>query len=369
MQNIMKNRQRILALDVTRGLCVLLMVCVHTLWMYGTLETQSSSWVGIVLHLLGKGTAAFLVLMGISLIFSRDQSLFAGLKRGVFLLLTGYLLNTFKFIIPTFLFGTTPESFIEAYGWHSPLNFGQYLYLLLTGDILQLAGCSMILIALLRHWTTNKYSYLTAALLFIVLSKELSGIRMGVGGIDYILDLLWGARFNVYFPVFPWISCILFGMFMGTYLMEIEFNHRLWFKRIALMGVAMVLIGTSLMYTNLSYHFNDFFHIGPGGILYLLGLNAIGLWAIFIWTENSGTSRLFSVFIYCSQRVTSMYFIQWTLICWGMGIIGYQTLSSVQVLAMLPVTLLSTFVTQYLLDEIKKLWSQKRWVGAVNKVS
>ena len=72
---------RILEIDFGRGLAVFLMMIVHTLWMYGDAATQSESWLGIAIHIIGKGTAAFLVAMGISVVVCKPQPFITSAKR------------------------------------------------------------------------------------------------------------------------------------------------------------------------------------------------------------------------------------------------------------------------------------------------
>lgn len=350
VQQLQSHPDRILTLDIGRGLAVIVMVMVHTLWMYGSQETQSQSVVGGILHLLGKGTAAFLVLMGFSMALSSRQSSLLILQRGVLLLLAGYGLNAIKFIVPIALFGTMPTSFTEAYGWQAPLSTAHYTYLLLTGDILQMAGTSLLLIALVRRWLNNSYSLFFLIFIVTCLSTEIRGWQPGVNGLDYVADLLWGADYNVYFPVFPWMACILTGLFFGNLFVRWRRDEARTFRVMALSGIVLVTIGLLTIYWDAEYHFNDFFHLGPGGVFYLLGLNGIAIWIIYRVMQAFSFGYISQFLIWCSARVTSLYAIQWTLVCWGMGIIGFQTLSPLQLTLMLPVMLAITFITQHLLE-------------------
>jgi len=54
---------------------------------------------------------------------------------------------------------------------------------------------------------------------------------------------------------------------------------------------------------------------------------------------------------WCSVRVTSLYVLQWTLVCWGMGVIGFKTLSPEQLMLMLPIMIVLTLTVQYLLEK------------------
>ncbi|WP_299004219.1 heparan-alpha-glucosaminide N-acetyltransferase domain-containing protein [uncultured Shewanella sp.] len=344
--------KRLQAIDVARGLSVIIMIMVHTLWMYGDVATQGETLFGTIIHILGKGTAAFLVAMGISYVLSRDQSIIGTLKRGFYTLGLGYMMNALKFVVPISVFNTMPENFIEAYAWSSPLSLSQLHYLFLTGDILQLAGLSLIFIAFIGHFIKNKWGVFALGLIMIFSSKLVSGLRLDIPGVDYFLDLLWGNQYNVYFPLFPWMACILFGLFIGMAYKEREYDQVFLYRSLRLSGIAMMLIGAGLCFYDFNYHFADFFHLGPGGAIYLMGFTAFAYWGIDWIIRHTKPNRFYALLQYCSQRVTSMYIIQWVLICWGMGVFGYQTFSTLGVIALIPLFIVLTFLVQYVKDKM-----------------
>ena len=341
---------RLAALDFGRGLAVFLMMLVHTLWMYADKTTQSESLLGYAIHFIGKGTPSFLLIMGVSFMLSQRQSLGSALKRGVLILIFAFGMNLLKFVVPISVFGTMPQAFIEAYGWSAPLNFSQLLYLTLTGDILQLAGVSLFLLALIRHYIRNKYLILLLAVTILSVSREVSGYRPGIEGLDYLSDLFFSASYQIYFPVFPWISFILFGMFMGIIIKEQGGNPASLYKSLPWASALTLIVGGGLCYLNFDYHFGNFFHLGPGGVIYLLGINLALLWIIQQIVKSGMTHWGIDLLYYCSERVTSMYIIQWVLICWGMGIIGFQSLDALATVAMMPVVVILSLAVQKALD-------------------
>jgi len=351
---------RIPEVDFGRGLAVFLMMLVHTLWMYGDTFTQQESTLGHIIHFVGKGTAAFLLFMGMSFILSKNQSTKAAIFRGLFILSFAYMMNFLKFIVPLEIFGTMPEAFVNAYGWQSPLTAAQLGYIFLTGDILQMAGIALFLVAIIRHYIKNKWGYLAIGLLIAAVSRQTSGYQPGIEGLNYIARLFFSDHYQVYFPVFPWMSFILFGMFLGKLVSEHKEEPHFMFNKLPLIASVALLMGGGLCAWNFQYHFGNFFHLGPGGTLYLLGVN---LWLMFLVHKvvKSNKNNIVTRFFYfCSARVTSMYIIQWTLICWGMGIIGFQTLSAGQTLAMMPVVVLCTVLTQILKDKIELAITQRK---------
>ncbi len=357
------NTHRLAALDFGRGLAVFLMMLVHTLWMYADKTTQGESLLGYVVHFIGKGTASFLIIMGMSFMLSSRQSLSSALKRGMLILLFAFFMNLLKFVVPISVFGTMPQEFIAAYGWSSPLNLSQLLYLTLTGDILQLAGVSLFFLALIRHYVKNKYGILFIAIAILAVSREVSGYRVGIEGLDYLCDLLFSANYHIYFPVFPWISFILFGMFMGMLIKEQDGNPGKLYKKLPWASALTMMIGGSLCYLNFDYHFGNFFHLGPGGVIYLLGINLGLLWIIHLIVNSGASNWMMDGLYYLSKRVTSMYIIQWVLVCWGMGVVGFQSLNTLETLAMMPVIVALSISVQKALDWAMTFRASQRLVA------
>ncbi|MEM6532146.1 MAG: heparan-alpha-glucosaminide N-acetyltransferase domain-containing protein [Myxococcota bacterium] len=337
----MSSKKRYAAVDHARGMAVVLMVLVHTLWIYGSDYTQTESFFGHFVHFVGRGTPMFLVAMGFSFILSSRQSFTSSALRGVILLAAGFVMNALKFLVP-YAFGFLPASFLAAYGWEAPLTGEQLLYLLATGDILQLAGLSLILMGAIRAVTDRVDLTMAAAVVVAIAGGWLRGLRPGIPGLDYAADLLWGAEWNVYFPVFPWAAVIIFGMALGRAQTKAE-DDTVVFRRMFPLGLVLALVGGALCYYDPEFHINDFFHLGPGGAIHLMGIGALLMWLSHVMTNalshRFGWRQLCVLLKHASRRVTTLYVIQWVMICWGMAIIGYKTLSPLQVALLFPVIL------------------------------
>lgn len=341
-------KSRVFIIDLARGLAVFFMICVHTLWMLGSHQLQTETGFGHWVHLMGQGASAFLITMGFSFMVTPDRRLSRAFERGVFILLVAYLMNALKFLVPIYVFGTMPEAFIAAYGWQSPISPGQAAYLLGTGDILQMAGVSLFLIGLARRFVPNKYGILALMLASVGVSALVRGTRVGHPAPDYVLDVLWGTQWNVYFPVFPWIAHILAGMFLGSVYLEHDRDERVLMRAVGGLGLVLLVAGWTVSRNDWAYHFNDFFHTGPGGTLYLIGralcvfyvaARLLALRPLPAWFR-AGVNHL-------SAHVTTLYVVQWTLICWAMGIVGYQTLGLAQTVALMPVMIVATLIADY----------------------
>ncbi|WP_343697863.1 heparan-alpha-glucosaminide N-acetyltransferase domain-containing protein [Flavobacterium sp.] len=354
-----QQKKRVLAIDIARGMSVIFMMMIHTMLIYGTIETQTKTVLGEIILWLGRGTTMFLVSMGISFVLSRRQTFTAVCKRALYILAIGYGMNFLKFLVPEFVFGGLPEAFVSAYDLKSgTLETG--IFFLLLGDILQLAGLTLFIMGLINHYSKSKYVPLIVALAIIAVSKELSGFRVGIVGLDYICDLFFSNQFNVYFPVFPWSAFILIGMFLGRWYKELNENQEVFFKKMLLVGLGFMAVGGILNFSNPEYHFGDYYHLGPGGSILLLGVNLVFYWfinlVVNLFKENN---KVFKLLIFCSKHVTSLYVIQWVLINWGMYVLGFWQHDQWFVLCLFPVVISLSICVQLVYNVIKVLLKAK----------
>ena len=345
---------RIRAVDFARGLSVLLMILIHTMLIYGSIHTQTKTVAGDIALWLGRGTPMFLVTMGISFVLSRRQTFMAVCKRAVYILSVGYGMNLLKFLIPEYVFGGLPEAFVKAYGLTSQ-TVESAVFFLLLGDILQLAGMTLFIMAVINHYSKNKYAPLIIALAIVAVSKELSGFRFNISIIDYLCDLLFSNQFNVYFPVFPWSAFILIGMFLGRWFKEMNEDQNVFFRKLAILGIGFLAVGGIFNFIDPEYHFGDYYHLGPGGCILLIGVNLLFLWMTnFFVSFIDDTNSVFRFLSFCSKNVTSMYVIQWTLINWGMYLFGFWEHDSLTVLLLVPLMISLTVLVQKGWISIKK---------------
>jgi uncharacterized membrane protein len=341
--------ERIQAVDIGRGLAVMVMVCVHVMWMYASVDTQGNTWLGQLLHTLGKGTAAFLLFMGMSLQLAKAKNSSAHLLRALQLIALGYVMNALKFLLPLHL-GWLPAEFVAAYGWQAPLSSGQQLYLLSTGDILQLAGLTLALYAVLQRVIKNAFGWLTVGLLIMLATPWL---RELIGAEHYAVKLIAGQDYQVYFPMLPWASFIFFGAALGHWW---KTQPSQCVKALPWLGAISMAIGFALYQHNSELHMGNFFHHGPGGTLYLLGITLLALWLIQCTLRWQYPPKLMAAWRYCSERVTSLYVIQWVLICWGMGLVGFQTQSVAGTLVLIIPAWAATLCVQMLYEQKERLW-------------
>lgn len=344
-----EENERILTIDFVRGISVLLMIPVHCMIIYSDTDTWKNSILGKIIQVIECGSPMFLIAMGISFAFSKRQDFKTMIIRGLTILGIGYLLNGVRFLIPMVFFGGLPELFLTANDrvQGDPANF---IYFLLLGDIFQLAGLSVLFMTGMMQLTKNKNMYLILGLIIVALSRKFSGFRVEIIGFDYICDLLWGNQYNVYFPIFPWMSFILLGLFFGIGYREEKNNVVFVYKKMVYYSIGFIVLGLLLCMYNYEYHFGDYYHLGPGGSIMLMGIDLLLIWISHLFVKYSKPNKLYKLFYYSSKNVSSFYVIQWILISWGMVLFGYSNRQTISLLFLIVSITLLTFVLLQIKD-------------------
>ena len=333
---------RIRAFDLARGLAVLFMVLVHVLGHYGN-DAAWGSPAGQALIFLGGPTAApvFMFLMGASLAFSRRSTPRAIAARGLWLLGLAYTLNVLR--------GVLPASLGLATGYVTEAQIAPYTpaALMTLVDIHQMAGLALLVLSGLT-WLAAAARVplavlgLGVAVVVGLVSPLLWGTMSGRPAVDLGLALLWGADWNVFFPLFPWLVYPLVGFAYGR-LAAARSDPRRFVRRVGVLGVAIGLAGLALgSVTQPVVTVEDYWRQGPSVLLSILGLVLTWLALADLVADRLGNARAGRVLYGWSRRVTSMYCIHWILIGWGVGLVGHRLLDLPAVLAAMLVVLVAT---------------------------
>lgn len=351
--------KRIEAIDICRGLAVIFMVLVHTHYMYSDQATREDSLFGTLVWAVALGAPVFLFAMGLSFTFSRNQSLASAIKRGLLLLGFGFAANFIWFAAPL-LAGVLPEDFIIANHWNTALSTELIIRIIGTGDILHLAGLSLIIMGLIRSLTRSALAVFSVSIFMAILSGFIQGYRPGIPGLDYLCDLLWGIEWNVYFPVVPWASSILMGMAFGLYIKQLKGNTDQAFKYMLPIGLVGAAIGGALCAYNPELHFRDFFHAGPGITLTLLGLTCVIYWLAYKFQTPLATSKLGRFAIHCSRRVTSIYILHMLLLSWLLSLLGFKQHQALFTVVFSCAILAATLAADVIYRKLASLLSRQR---------
>jgi uncharacterized membrane protein len=328
---VTKQNNRLLSIDLARGLAVFFMIAVHTLEVFANQEVKNSVF-GQIIEFLGGPPAApvFMTLMGFSFIYSTKSELKPKLFRGFKIFLTGYLLNILRGVIPFSLASYLNMDIAKAF----PIGKLNEWTILTIVDILQFAGIALMIMAVIQAFKINKYLILLSAFLISMISPFLWGIKIDIPIIDQVLELFWGDQpiefsfiaNKIAFPVFPWLTFPLLGMFLGETVKNSTDAH-ITFNYLGIAGIVVVLIGGAISYNNFTYHFNDYYHSRQGGMVFMCGFVLFWLYLTKLIFDKVPANSFFDLLFTWSKGVTNIYFVQWITIMWSIAIFGINSSS------------------------------------------
>jgi uncharacterized membrane protein len=326
----MQRRERVVFLDLARGLAIFFMILQHAMIVYEVSGGEKSA-LGRIVLLFGTAPAApvFLLVMGIFLARS-ERGLPYAVRRGIQLLVLGYLLNLLRFTVPVLITG---ERLTMVDGANSPAA------LFWAVDILQMAGLSFALLGVLKVCLPFRWAWIVLAAGVAILSPLLSGR----GGQNVPVNLLWGTGENVFFPLFPWIVYPLVGMTYSSFVLETA-DRRRTMKRTALAGLLLCFAGLGALFVpeDAVFALGNYFRSGLGIHLVVLGL--VFMWLALCWVvaQKHGSGRIAGLLCFWSRNVTVAYFVQWVLIGWGIVLFGANRHGSLAALGLGVAALLLT---------------------------
>ena len=311
---------RVKEMDIARGLTVFIMPAVHVLMINADPATQVSlagKFFGFLAE--GPGAQLFMLLMGLSLTLSKKKKPGRLLKKIILLFAAGYLLNFLKFDLPL-LAGTMPGAFLKDLQL-SP-GTGALIQLFLLGDILQFAAIGLLLSWLIYQLPRYPFWALVTAAIVIAVSPVTPRHLSTCIILGHVTNLLFGYNRFVYFPVFPWLCYPLTGLFLGHYLLKSP--H--FYSGCCIAGIVLIITGKLICLFFPGPDCDNFYRTGIGGSLYHVGFVLVWLFLIHLVVCYLPANHFCKFLEWLSRQITVVYFIQWILIFWLTGILGYHTL-------------------------------------------
>lgn len=335
------NTGRQFAVDIARGLAVLFMIWVHVLEIYADVDVQDSFFGGLIEFFGGPPAApVFMLLMGVSIAYSQKNKPGQLMRRGLMIMLLGYALNFLRESVPLYIgleWGDITRPDLLPYTFET---------LLLQVDILQFAGLALIFLGLLAALRIPRWAYLPPALAFALINPFVWHAQAGDSIGEYLLQLLWGQEYYVYFPFFTWIFYPLVGVVAGDLLIRAK-NKRTFYQGIFCVGLLILLVGILILLTNPEFHLGDYYRHAIGGNLWMTGFVLVW-WASIFFAANrfAMPKALQNRVTFWSKNVTVLYFIHWVIIGWGVLVLGYENIYFVgTILLMALFTILSDRLT------------------------
>jgi uncharacterized membrane protein len=194
-------------------------------------------------------------------------------------------------------------------------------------DILPLAGLSLISLALIQKFASNKYwVYFVLAIAIAALSQIFDPLQFENNTLKYILAFLVGGTSWSYFPLIPWLAYPLLGY--GFKILADQFNIEIHLKTIG-SKIAFGLVGLLLLFTgnfgiNTAINLTEYYH--HNFIFFLWTSAFIGFWIyiLFLLYKVAKNSIFFIYLRFLGKNVTAIYVFQW-LIIGNLATVLYKT--------------------------------------------
>lgn len=336
--------------DLLKGVAVVLMIQVHLMEQFATLDLSQST-IGKVALFLGGPPAApvFLAVMDFFLARSR-KTLLQHIRRGLLLILGGITLNL----------GLNANLLYSIGQGRSQLDPLAFVF---GADILPLAGLSVIVIALLRKvLESNVPSYFVASLIIAFVTPLLASLSTNPSLI-YIVPFLWGNQWWSYFPLFPWLAYSLVGVALGT---SPRVHHVFESLSPRERTLVSLVLGSALLIASpfAAGSITDlprYYHHDALIFLWISGFLALWLFA-FSKLESALRNSAFCRYLkWLGRNVTSAYVFQW-LIIGNLATELYRTQSLAQVLVWFVTVLVAASLLVLLFG-----WAKARFIAAVKQ--
>jgi len=201
-------------IDLVKAYSIFMMILTHCIdELYVGYEDDPVSY--IINDILAGtiGAQAFMICMGIGVVYSRSVSAKEYAKRGVGLLMTGQLLNIFRYAIPGLL-----DYFLTG----DSVSRGM-VFLVFSSDIMQFAGLFFIALGLLRLLKLKPWQVFGVSLAINLIGTFLNlKIHTGHYPLDQLFGLFIMTESESYFPFFNWFIYPAFGMLFGDILKHVK---------------------------------------------------------------------------------------------------------------------------------------------------
>jgi uncharacterized membrane protein len=300
--------KRVIALDLTRFLAMVMMIQGHTIAALVSPEHFDSSvfpfnfW-----HFLRGFTApVFLLVSGASNVFANKRLEDGTIPRAtnkkrirmaVIIVLIGYL-----YLFPANRLFDLP--FIEPQYW---IPFFQV-------NILQLIGVSLLMLLLVFNLTKNDRQLRKVSLIIAISITLLSPLVHQVNWFNYLLEP-FGAYLSFehgsIFSIFPYTAFLFYGVVLGTYLKGKTASERntILVKYCAIAGVGFLVLQYPLewIYELIPFGINSVAKVNAGFVSMQLGCVLLGVSALTIL--YAFTTKLSKLYILFGQRALYIYII------------------------------------------------------------
>ncbi|ADL53181.1 acyltransferase family protein [Clostridium cellulovorans] len=320
------NTERQTELDILKGFSILFMVLVHCFEEFSTwpLAPKTSTY---VIEFLGSPPSApvFMFLLGLGIVYSRNNDAKALFKRGLYLFLFAYALNFFRDFLPNIIVYITTGN-IEDYTEAVELFWGV--------DILQFAGIAFMFFGITKKYRFRNLYYLLASIVFAGLNLVLAGACTGNHVIDSLLGLLWSTNKDSWFPFLTWIIYPVFGYLFGQLLIYCKDKQVLYKLSFYVSFAVLILFAEYSYLKGVDFGAVDglfqegYYHHDIIGNITILAF--VICWASTVYFITPHIPYIIKrALVRWSKNVTEIYCIHWMIISWSLIVLPTLSLPAI----------------------------------------
>ena len=345
---VLKDRKdRIFEVDAVKFMAIFYMICEHVYERFGSFDyfgKMPDTLYRNFVEFFGGPMAApvFMFCMGIGMIYTRHDSSADFIRRGIKLLLAGYLLNFFRQTIPMLI------------AMRLGIDTGFSLIGgLLNVDILPFAGMAFISIGLMKRFKMPLLSMLATAILLQAVGIWSVNLRIDSVAAATLIGLILPGGDHVAFPMTLWLIYPTAGIMFGEMLKASEDRRSLYMKALIASSAFFVSYNAALIYCGydirLSYalYEGSYYYQTLISTLWILPIVMIALSLSYLVLSSIEQTLIGRFMRYCSINLTTIYIIQWLLIGYGTGVgilLGFTSTDSPIVITMIAAALMVSAV-------------------------
>jgi len=305
------NTGRQYAVDMAKMFAIFFMVIIHT---FECGEADTATGLGYFFDsIAGAEFAApvFMFCMGIGLTFSRNNSAPTMARRGLLLVLAGYLLNMAKALPMLLLVPATGNTDYYA----------DVIYALTNVDILHFAGVAFLLLALCKRQRVGLPGMMVLALLMSVTGSFIRKVDLGSFTLNLLGSLFIGIDTDLVrtdFPLLNWFIFVVAGYGFGRLLRRCTDCDRLYAILLPLTAVVYGAYAAYAIPRGLGIFGTcpqDFYHMNTFNMLICLVSALLAISLCHFIAKYTPDAAMKSVTRICND-LTKIYVAQWIVIMW-----------------------------------------------------
>ncbi len=310
------NTGRQLEVDLAKTLAILSMILVHLSESYyneASFFTPPQLAFAKVVEFCGGPLSApvFMTAMGVGLAYSRNQDPAQNAKRGLWLILQGYLLNIFRATLPLLvLYYLTRGDGILAKAWLDTFDL----------DILQFAGMAFLFFALARLWRLADWQLALVAFAFLCVEWVTRPLYPQPSAVGTIPGFFLFQNHTTSFPLFGWLAYPVTGYLFGKLLRHVVDKGRFYGILLPASLVAFLLFSIALNASGYNvpgiYLDDEYYKQDPVKFAWIILICFAWFGILYYVSLPLRNTRVKKFIEYVSARLNDIYIVQWILIQW-----------------------------------------------------